>query len=370
MQRVCHVTSVHNTEDVRIFHKECTSLVNNGYKVFLVGQGESYSKNGVEIVGCGKKPKSRLMRMLVFTRKIYKEAKKLNCDIYHFHDPELLPYAIKMKSSGKKVIFDSHEFYSEQIRIRTYLPSFLRRVIAKMYYSLETKAAGKIDAVIIPTTKEGKTTFENRAKKVACVGNYPRLEEFPEQSRGDVRRNGMCYAGSLTTARGIMQLVEIAEKADVDLFLAGSFESDELKANVLKKNGEEKVHYKGILDREEIFRLYSSTLIGMSLGLNAGQYVKVDCFATKVYEFMAMGMPVIISDIPYHRTMMEQYDFGFCVNPEDVDDVAKKVKYLMENEEEAKRMGENGKRLVREHFSWEIAEKVMLDLYQQILSIK
>ena len=82
-----------------------------GYEVYLVAKGESYSKNGVQVVGIGEAPGSRLNRMTRTAGNIYKAAVNIDADIYHLQDPELLPHALKLKKMGKLVIFDSHEDY-------------------------------------------------------------------------------------------------------------------------------------------------------------------------------------------------------------------------------------------------------------------
>ena len=104
MIKVCHVTSVHPVEDVRIFQKECVSLARAGYDIYLVQQGESYEKYGVHIVGFGNVESSRIKRMLHTSRTAYEKALAVDADVYHLHDPELLPYGIKLKKLGKKVI--------------------------------------------------------------------------------------------------------------------------------------------------------------------------------------------------------------------------------------------------------------------------
>lgn len=71
MTRVCHMTSAHPPEDVRIFHKECVSLANAGYEVYLVERGDTYEKSGVHIVGVGQPSGGRLARMTTFTKKVY-----------------------------------------------------------------------------------------------------------------------------------------------------------------------------------------------------------------------------------------------------------------------------------------------------------
>ena len=75
----------------------------------------------------------RLERMTSFAKKVYEAALAVDADIYHLHDPELLPYGLKLKKRGKKVIFDRHEVYVEQIREKAYLPRWIRGLIAGVY---------------------------------------------------------------------------------------------------------------------------------------------------------------------------------------------------------------------------------------------
>ena len=133
MIKVCHMTSAHGEEDGRIFQKECTSLAKAGYDVYLVERGESREKNGVHIVGVGEIPSSRRKRMTQGAKRVYEAAKALDADIYHFHDPELLPFGLKLKKLGKKVIFDSHENTAESVLEKTWIPKPLRGMIYHIF---------------------------------------------------------------------------------------------------------------------------------------------------------------------------------------------------------------------------------------------
>ena len=128
--KVCHLTSVHKQFDIRIFYKELISLTKADFDVYQISQGESGEKEGVNLIGLGDSPNSRLKRILFFTRKVFKAAKQLDADIYQIHDPELLPTALKLSKQDKIVIFDSHENVSGQIEEKTYIPKFLRKIIA------------------------------------------------------------------------------------------------------------------------------------------------------------------------------------------------------------------------------------------------
>ena len=109
------MTSAHASDDTRIFYKECVSLAKAGYEVSLVARGPAREEAGVRVVGVGVPSGGRLFRMLFFARRIYRQALALDAEVYHLHDPELLPYGLRLKRRGKVVIFDSHEFTAQAI---------------------------------------------------------------------------------------------------------------------------------------------------------------------------------------------------------------------------------------------------------------
>src|SRR5690606_29093775 len=110
MKSITHITTVHPRYDTRVFIKECRSIKRRGLDVNLIvadGLGDEI-KDGINILDIGK-PRNRLIRMIAYTRKAYVLAKKLNSNIYHFHDPELLMLGVKLQNRGKKVVYDVHE---------------------------------------------------------------------------------------------------------------------------------------------------------------------------------------------------------------------------------------------------------------------
>ncbi|MFN9112262.1 MAG: glycosyltransferase, partial [Bacteroidota bacterium] len=105
--KIAHLTSAHPYTDIRIFHKQCVSLSKQGYAVYLVATNcASQVLNGVNVVGVQRKGKGRFSRMFNTTRDVYRKALELDADIYHFHDPELLPFGLKLARRGKIVIYD------------------------------------------------------------------------------------------------------------------------------------------------------------------------------------------------------------------------------------------------------------------------
>lgn len=371
--KVCHVTSVHPRYDTRIFIKECTSLANAGYDLtLLVADGKpDEEKNGVKIISVTGIPKSRFQRIILSSNIMYKKALEVDAEIYHLHDPELLPLARKLKKAGKKVIFDSHENYPAQIKVKGYIPYILRSVISGIYKTYETGTAKKIDAVITPCTFfDGVDIFEGRCQKTEIISNAPLLSEFYDkyqEKKNENKAPSVCHVGGLTYSRGITHLIKAAYKANVKLILGGRFSPANYETEVKQMPEYSSVDYRGHLTRGQILKVHQESTIGAATILNIGQYNTGDNFATKVYEYMSMGLPVIITKYPYAEKMIQKYDFGIAVEPDNVDEIADAIMYLIDNPDKAKEMGENGRRAVLEQFNWEIEENKLFKLYNILL---
>lgn len=373
MIKVCHMTSVHHPEDVRIFYKECVSLAKAGYETYLVQRGESYDKNGVHVVGVGEPPAGRLKRMTSFSKKVYQAALTLDADIYQFHDPELLPWGLKLKKRGKKVIFDSHENYSLQMRGKPYLSGWASSILAAVYQKYEYAVVRKLDAIIYPCTFQGKLPYKGVCHRVAVLDNVPSLEEVYDQYQGREHplSGPMCYFGSLSPARCVTEIIESAVNTGMPLLLAGNFSSDTYQRECLTlMEGHEHIQWLGRLSRLEIIPLLKKASVGLCPEKNILQYNTVDNLATKSYEYMAMGLPVIVADYPFIRKVMAEYRYGIPVDPDSTESISQAIRYLLDHPEEASQMGENGRKAIKERFNWELEQEKLFALYEDILNEK
>lgn len=364
--KVCHLTSAHPSTDVRIFYKECSYLAKEkDLYITLVAPGESRRENEVTVIGVGEKPRSRFKRMFTFTKLVYRVALEQKADIYHFHDPELLGAGLKLKRLGKKVVFDSHEYTYEQIRIKTYIPRLARNIIAKLFHMYETRICSKLDAVIFPCAVNGKHPFENRASRILYVDNFPALAEFDNINSVE-KTNDVCHIGSLDEDRGITCLLKGIKIANCRLVLGGVFASPEYQKSLKNAGLLDNVDYKGFCDRETVYSIYASSKIGISTILPRGQYTMLGNLPTKIYENMAMGMPVVISDFDYAKHVLEKYKLGIAVNSENPDEIADAINMLLNNDEIRNEMGKEGRRAVEEEFNWESEVEKIVKLYNEL----
>lgn len=371
--KVCHISSAHAPNDTRIFHKQCASLARAGYDTTFVVKakdpqsvGESTEK-GVRVIQVPVDTSSRLKRMLFGAKAVYQKALEVDADIYEFHDPELLPYGLKLARRGKRVIFDSHEDYPTQIMEKGWIPAPLRRLISGAYKAYETHVVKNLDAVLFPCLKNGANIFEGRAKRVVIISNAVMLEEVPQQLDFSHKEDRtICCTGSLTYQRGITHLIKAAYKAGAKLILAGRYESEAYQQELEAMPEYACVEYLGYLDRQGIAEVYGRSRIGMSTILNVGQYASLDNFPTKVYEYMAAGLPVIVSDYPFMRRSVQEDGFGVAVDPADTDAIADAIRQILSNPQAAARMAENGRQAVLHKYNWGIEEEKLLALYRSL----
>lgn len=365
---ICHITTTPQTSIPRLL-RESSTAVAMGIKPYIIAQGESYEEEGISFIGV-KTENNRLKRMMFTSRQIVKEALDINADIYQIHDPELLPFALKFKKLGKSVIFDSHEFYGIQIELKTYIPRFLRKIVSNAYTFYETYICRNIDAVIAVCTVNGENYFKGRSKKTIFLSNLPDNEIFLEP--GSVYNKNdtinIVYTGAISHSRGITNLIKAMGNVKGKLYLCGPILSEDYYKEISKMSEFQKVEYKGILSRQKIIDVLRNSNVGISTLLHVGQYSEIDTLPTKVYEYMALGLPVIISDTKYAQELNEKYKFGICVDPNNVNQISDAIEYLLSNHETAIEMGKRGVELVRERFNWKIEEEKLKKLYQELIT--
>lgn len=367
---VCHMTSAHSPLDDRIFYKECVSLSNAGYTTYLVASGYTQDKSGVHIIGVGDVPASRFRRMVVWAYQIYLAAFKLDADVYHIHDPELLPYALLLRKKGKKVIFDSHEFYPLQIKVKQWIPRSIRNLVSTLYLKYESFVFRRIDAVIYVAEPLPEFDFQSRTQRCELIGNYPILNEFQMNVSPKYNGRAICYVGGLSYNRGLKYLVQAAHAAKVILYLAGSFESEEFRLELETLPEYSCVRFFGFLDRAGISDLLSKSSVGCVTLLKVGQYESMHNFGVKTLEYMAAALPIIATNVPFHVDMLEKkLKCGVCVEPDDVAALTATILAIVNDPIMAKRMGENGRRAILERYNWGNEEKKLLALYESLLGI-
>jgi len=366
--RVAHLGSVHRRDDVRIFRKECRSLAANGYDVTLVvadGRGDE-RRDGVAIVDAGRLP-GRLNRMLRTSRRIYRRAASLDADLYHLHEPELLPVGLKLKRSGKKVVFDSHEDVPTQMLAKPYLGPLSRRALAAAYFLYERYACRRMDG-IVAATPFIRDRFLGIHSRALDIRNFPEAGELDAGVPWEEKRAEVCYVGGIFAHRGIRELVRALGLLETGarLNLAGTFSEPDLEAEVKGWPEWGRVNEMGFLDRDGVREAMGRSVAGLVTLLPLPHYM--DAQPVKMFEYMSAGIPVIASDFPLWREVVEGNDCGLLVDPLDPGAIAAAIDRLVRDPSLARRMGENGRAAVLKRYNWSVEERKLLDFYEAVLA--
>lgn len=367
MIKIVNLTSAHPRYDTRIFIKMCSSLAANGYDVSLVvADGlENEVKNGVNIVDVGAKSGGRLSRMTKTVKRVYEKAIELDADIYHLHDPELMPIGLKLKKRGKKVIFDAHEDLPKQLLGKPYLNPLAKVALSKISEIYERFVCLKFDAVITATPFI-RDKFLKINPNTVDINNFPILEELANTSEWAQKQNEVVYVGGIAKIRGIEEVVQaLAYTNDIRLNLAGKFSEVSVEEKVKKDAAWSKVNELGFLNREQVGDVLAKSKVGLVTLHPVINYI--DALPVKMFEYMAAGIPVIASNFPLWREIVEGNQCGVCVDPLDSKAIGEAIQYLIGHPSEAEQMGENGRKAVEEKYNWTIEEQKLLKLYNELL---
>lgn len=371
-RKVCHISTAHPENDGRILFKQCSSLSKAGYDVSLIVTSDKEKViNGVKIVPLSEKSNNRIYRMFYKTKEAYNKAINVDADIYHFHDPELIPLGKKLKKIGKKVIYDVHEDMPKQILSKKYLGNMgTRKLISKAFDKFEKINSKEFDAIITPQDWI-KDKFLSYNKNIVIVKNFAMkniIDKAEPMVIDEEKENfKIIYIGSITQIRGIREMIKATEifNGKVELIVIGEWETEELFLECKKLKGYRYTRYLGKLPIEEMYKYIKLADVGMSILYPTPNYK--EAIPTKVCEYMACKLPVILSDFPFWRELFG--DIGIYVNPLDIKDVVNAIEYYRTNKEITNAKGIANRKVFEEKFCWSTEEEKLLNLYNSMYEI-
>ncbi|MCO4089684.1 MAG: glycosyltransferase family 4 protein [Limnohabitans sp.] len=366
MIRICHLSSVHPADDVRIFHKECITLAGySDWEVHFVGNGPlDVGQTGVIFHPLPPFAHGRFLRMLLRGWQGYWMARSVDADIYHFHDPELLPWGWLLKIQGKKVIYDAHEDVPRDILTKSWIPRALRQFVASTTELIENFITRKLD-LVVTATPFIRDRFLSVGVNAVVLNNYPKISELGSSIHAVQHGHpSVCYTGAIMAERGAHEMVEALTFAGIQLQLAGSYSPGSLRSNLMSLKGWQYVNELGLVKRDRLPEIFSTSIAGLVLFHPVPN--NVNSQPNKLFEYMSAGIPIVCSDFPLWRHLIESVGCGICVDPLNTDEIGGAIRWMIEHPHEARAMGARGARAVRDRFNWETEAGNLVQAYRII----
>lgn len=374
MATIMHLTTLHTRSDPRIFIKEARSLASHlPHKVLLMvadGKGNIDEKvNRVSVHDLGHLSRNRFVHALVGPWRAFFAICKIKPTIVHFHDPGLIPLGMLLKVFGYKVIYDVHEDVPRQTLGKHWIPKSIRYPISLAMGVLEWFCARTCDALISATPKIAQRF---PASKTITVQNFPIITELlnPAPIPYFDRPQSFAYVGAIATIRGAVEMIRaidlLSNIPGVRVDLAGSFSPASLAGTLKALPGWTSVHYYGQISREQIANLLGNTRAGLVTLHATVNYL--DSYPIKMFEYMSVGLPIIASDFPLWRRIIDGVGCGLLVDPLNPKSIAKAMRWILDNPAEAEAMGQRGRQAIERIYNWDDEATKIICLYNKLLT--
>jgi glycosyltransferase involved in cell wall biosynthesis len=362
---VAHVSIVHPPEDARIYVRQCRSLAAAGHEVHLVVGGTANEvRDGVHLHGLSRRwERPGVRQQWLLQCRALRQGWKLRAAVYHLHEPQLIPTGIAFMLRGARVVYDVHEDYPRHARCKHRDRPVVARVKGGVWAALEFVALRTFHGFVC-ATDEIAARFP--VQRTQVIHNYPSADERTEQLPYSERPPNVVFLGVQRTVRGIWQALEsislLPERLGCKLLLVGRFGPPSVLAKARRHPGWARVEYVPWLPRAAALRMLLRARIGLVALHRVDNQLRPDG-SNKLYEYMAAGLPVVTSDAPAWRRLVEDVGCGLAVDPLDAGAIAEAVRYLLANPSEAEEMGRRGQAAVAARFNWESETDRLLDFY-------
>jgi glycosyltransferase involved in cell wall biosynthesis len=315
-----------------------------------------------------------------YLRRAFKEAKGAPAALYWAHDLEALPAAVRAKRRlGGKLLFDSLELYPERTQVDIEhmklkpLPAHERRARA----AYEAHLIKNADRVVVPNDARGVEML-----RLYSIGRPTVVRDVPSLSSGrpdvsDLRAklgiaNGqrvVLFLGGQQPGRGLEELIRsVPHLPDCTLVLMG------------RARPRYRAHLRGLAESEgvsELVRIADAVPVNevvpyaksADVGVSPIRNVSLSHYTSlpnKVLEYIAAGIPVVVSDFPDTAALVNRYDVGATCDPDDPRDIARAIRAILDDPDEHQRLRSNARRAARE-LNWERESEKLISVVRELI---
>lgn len=368
--KIAHLTVVHRRDDIRIFQKQCRSLQHAGAAevVLLVADGAGDAVvDGVRVHDVARPGRGRLARALKGNLAMWRALRREAPAIAHLHDPELLLVGTVWRLTGGTVVYDMHENLPREILTKDWIPAPIRAV-ASLAVGLAQRALLRGTPTVFAEASYQRD-FPGVRRSVT-VQNFPILDELARVTPAPRPHFTVGYAGGVSRERGIGPMLDAVGRTrvagrDVRALFVGPV-APEVDADPIQQKAmaEGWLDLPGRVAPRTAWEAMASCHVGLAVLMPSPNFI--DSYPTKLFEYMALGLPVIISDFPLWRSVIEDAECGFAVDPTDPKRIAKALLWLIDHPADARAMGARGQACVFARYSWASEFAQLLAFYSRI----
>jgi len=373
--RVAILTTVHSALDGRIFHKQAVSLAQAGYDITLFAPLDPHAEAIVRqhnIAYMPLRPPGRRMARPLQWLRLMRLLRQNRYDVWHFHDPELLPLAIVWKWLFARqvfLIYDVHEDVRKDILSKAWIASYLRKPVSRIATVVERWGMRSCQLVVAAGDSIVERVTASSQRSIT-VRNYPLLRQEISVARSakDGQPVRVIYPGALTEVRGIRDVVQAMDElqdCDVKLLLMGRFYPASFEREIRQIAGS-KVEIHSQVPFDKVPQYLQTSHIGVvcfhSTPAEAGS------LPVKLFEYMQAGLPVIASDFPVWREIIESAGCGLLVEPGpgNAQQIAAAIRRLVNDPDLRQRMGQAGVQAAREKYAWQNEVVPLIAEYERV----
>ena len=373
MKKVVSIVLNNFKNDSRVL-KENISLQTAGYKVKVVALYEKSLKeyevvNNIEVHRIklitrtwSKKKVVQLFKYFEFIKKTVQEYK--DADIIHCNDLNTLPIGVIIKkffNKNVKIVYDAHEYETETNGLS----------------SIEKKMMKKLEKFLIRFVNKTITVSDSIARdyeklynieKPALVLNTPYYKDieptniFREKFHIPKEKSIFLYQGALNSGRGIEIILDAFKDLDekcVVVFMGYGILSDKIKEYMQKYNN---IYFLEAVSPEVVLDYTASADFGISTIEDTCLSYRY-CLPNKMFEYLMSDLPVMVSNLPEMKKIIEEFQVGVVLKENSVDGIKEAVKKSINLNK--KELLENI-RLVKSQYHWQLQEDILLKIYNEL----
>jgi len=367
--RVSFLSNGHFINDDLIYYRYAMTLAKSGIEVKIFARNINNMKesqfSSITLYGIVPENTNRFLRFFYYPFKIFIASLRHPADVYIICTPALLLLGIIYKLLGKKVIYNAQENYQVKFLDRDWIPRWMTGFLSKM----EKFLGNKMDGIIVTDSISAKN-YE--PTKTIVLPNYPIYDDLLNEGKlvsksyKAKKSFDMVYVGGISKSRGLEIFRKLIKKLPENFYihLYGRFSSKEEEESI---SNERRIIYHGYIDHKELIPKLNEYDLGLCIFENVPAYRYCAENTTKLFEYMKSSLPVVVSNFPGLKKIVETENCGIVVDPNDIDKMACLIRNIAEDSVRLNEMKKNSYKAFLTKYNWNAYETHLVTFVKRVL---